>query len=293
MTAGTVLLSDEIVVKITSNPGETFLDHMIQLIESAKRKKSPNEVALTILLSALTFIFIVVVSCLKIFSGYFQLDLTYAVLIAFTVCLIPTTIAGLLSAIGIAGINRLMRCNVLAMSGQAVEAAGDVDIILLDKTGTITFGNRRATAFIPDEGIPEEDLLKACYLTSLEDETTEGRSIYELIKKNHEEITREKAPPLTFIPFSAETCMSGVDYEGLSYRKGAKHAIEKFVGKPLSPKIQKSILEISEKGGTPLLMGRKYEDSRCHFSKRHSQARSSRTILSLSKNGAQDCNDDG
>jgi len=254
VNAGTQVLSDQIKVVITSNPGETFLDQMIGLIESAKRKKTPNEIALTILLSALTFIFILVLIALKVFTIYLHLKLSFTILIAFLVCLIPTTIAGLLSAIGIAGINRLTRRNVLSMSGQAVEAAGDIDVVLLDKTGTITYGNRRAHSLIPEEGVSNEELARACFLSSIKDETTEGRSIIELIEKEYPSILKEKVPILTFIPFSAKERMSGVDFTDGSYRKGAKGAIEKYLDKPFSSKMQDSLNEISQQGGTPLVI---------------------------------------
>ena len=257
VSAGTQVLSDQIKIRITSNPGETFLDQMIELIESAKRKKTPNEIALTILLSALTFIFILILSAMKIFTLYLHLNLSFTVLIAFLVCLIPTTIAGLLSAIGIAGINRLTRRNVLSMSGQAVEAAGDIDVVLLDKTGTITYGNRRAHSLIPDQGISEEELARACFLSSIKDETTEGRSIIELVEKEYSSISKEEEPSLTFIPFSAEERMSGVDFSTGSYRKGAKDAIKKHLGKPFSPKMEDSLNKISQEGGTPLVLASK------------------------------------
>jgi len=214
VTAGCIVLSDEIQVKITSNPGESFLDRMIRLIEGAKRKKTLNEIALTILLSGLTLIFLAMILSFKIFGLYFHLDISIAILVALLICLIPTTIGGLLSAIGIAGINRLMQKNVLAMSGQAVEAAGDVDTLLIDKTGTITLGNRRAHKLIAAPGVSEEEFLKVTLLTSFLDETTEGRSIVELIRKEHPELEIPSSDGRQFIPFSAESRMSGIQRAG-------------------------------------------------------------------------------
>jgi len=227
VTGGTRVLSDQIKVRITSNPGETFLDRMIGLVEGAKRQKTPNEIALTILLSALTIIFLIVLMSLKAYGAYVGVTFSITVLVALLVCLIPTTIGGLLSAIGIAGIDRLVQKNVLAMSGRAVEAAGDVDVLLLDKTGTITLGNRQASTFIPAEGVAEQELAEAAQLSSLADETPEGRSIVVLAKQKYGIRGRElhEIPHATFVPFSAKTRMSGVDYNGTSFRKGAAGAI--------------------------------------------------------------------
>src|SRR5579862_2185905 len=220
VTGGTRVLSDVIKVRITSNPGETFLDRMIGLVEGAKRQKTPNEIALTILLSALTVIFLVVLMALKAYGYYSTVDFTVPVLVALLVCLIPTTIGGLLSAIGIAGIDRLVQKNVLAMSGRAVEAAGDVDVLLLDKTGTITLGNRQATEFIPADGIGEQALAEAAQLSSLADETPEGRSIVVLAKQKYglRGVEIHELPHATFVPFTAQTRMSGLDANGSSYR---------------------------------------------------------------------------
>src|SRR5450432_375878 len=211
VTGGTRVLSDEIKIRITSNPGETFLDRMIGLVEGAKRQKTPNEIALTILLSALTIIFLIVLISMKAFGIYNGVDFSITVLVALLVCLIPTTIGGLLSAIGIAGIDRLVQKNVLAMSGRAVEAAGDVDVLLLDKTGTITLGNRQAVEFFPAPGIAVKDMLDAAQLSSLADETPEGRSIVVLAKEKGVRLRSvQELPHAVFVPFTAQTRMSGV-----------------------------------------------------------------------------------
>src|SRR6202142_473041 len=213
VTGGTCVLSDNLLIRITANPGEGFLDHMISLVEGAKRQKTPNEIALTILLSALTFIFLLVIITLKPFGIYASVGFTITALIALLVCLIPTTIGGLLSAIGIAGIDRLLQRNVLAMSGRAVEAAGDIDVLLLDKTGTITLGNRMASEFIPAPLVAIERLADAAQLASLADETPEGRSIAVLAKEKFNLRGRDIAQPhAQFVPFTAQTRMSGVDF---------------------------------------------------------------------------------
>src|ERR1700723_3724593 len=218
VTGGTKVLSDIIKIQITSNPGETFLDRMITLVEGASRQKTPNEIALTILLSALTLIFLIAMMSLKAFGIASSVDFTIPVLVALLVCLIPTTIGGLLSAIGIAGIDRLVQKNVLAMSGRSVEAAGDVDVLFLDKTGTITIGNRQATDFLPAPGVTKEQLADAAQLASLADETPEGRSVV-VLAKNYGIRAREfsEMPKVTFVPFTAQTRMSGVDMDGTSY----------------------------------------------------------------------------
>src|SRR5437868_5798741 len=230
VTGGTRVLSDCIKVKVTSNPGETFLDRMIALVEGAERQKTPNEIALNILLAGLTIIFLLAVVTLQPFAIYSGSPQTVFVLVSLLVCLIPTTIGGLLSAIGIAGMDRLVQHNVLAMSGRAVEAAGDVHTLLLDKTGTITLGNRQATEFIPLPGISEAQLADAAQLASLADETPEGRSIVVLAKEQYGMRGRTLAPhEAHFIAFTAQTRMSGVDYDGREIRKGAVDAIEKYV----------------------------------------------------------------
>ncbi|MGE5256187.1 MAG: potassium-transporting ATPase subunit KdpB [Hyphomicrobiales bacterium] len=255
VTGGTRVLSDRLVIRVTANPGESFLDHMIHLVEGAQRQKTPNEIALTILLSALTIIFLVVVITLKFFGIYSQANFSVTVLVALLVCLIPTTIGGLLSAIGIAGIDRLVQKNVLAMSGRAAEAAGDVDVLLLDKTGTITLGDRQATEFIPAEGVRAEELADAAQLASLADETPEGRSIVVLAKQYG---LRGRAmlemPAAAFTPFKAETRMSGVDLDGRRIRKGAADAIAQFTGVQLPPSVDDAVARVSRSGGTALVV---------------------------------------
>ena len=258
VTGGTRVLSDQIHVRISSNPGETFLDRMIALVEGAERQKTPNEIALNILLAGLTIIFLLAVVTLQPFAIYSNAPQTIFVLVSLLVCLIPTTIGGLLSAIGIAGMDRLIQHNVLAMSGRAVEAAGDVNTLLLDKTGTITLGNRQATAFIPLEGVNEQELAEAAQLSSLADETPEGRSIVVLAKDKYGLRGRELAShEATFVPFTAQTRMSGVDLDGREIRKGAADAIAKYLAQfsSKSPSDLTAIVErISREGGTPLVV---------------------------------------
>jgi K+-transporting ATPase ATPase B chain len=264
VTGGTRVLSDVIKVRITANPGETFLDRMIGLVEGAKRQKTPNEIALTILLSALTIIFLIVLMSMKAFGIYNGVDFSITVLVALLVCLIPTTIGGLLSAIGIAGIDRLVQKNVLAMSGRAVEAAGDVDVLLLDKTGTITLGNRQAVAFHAAPGILEKDLAASAQLSSLADETPEGRSIAVLAKEKFGLRARDMHElAATFVPFTAQTRMSGVDLHATGteptskLRKGAADAVQKFVqsnGGAFPQAVTNTVDEIARRGGTPLVV---------------------------------------
>jgi K+-transporting ATPase ATPase B chain len=258
VTGGTRVLSDQIQVRISSNPGETFLDRMIALVEGASRQKTPNEIALNILLAGLTIIFLLAVVTLQPFAIYSGAPQTIFVLVSLLVCLIPTTIGGLLSAIGIAGMDRLIQHNVLAMSGRAVEAAGDVNTLLLDKTGTITLGNRQATAFIPLDGVNEQELAEAAQLSSLADETPEGRSIVVLAKEKYGLRGRDLAShEATFVPFTAQTRMSGVDLDGREIRKGAADAIEKYLAQFSSktPADLTAIVErISREGGTPLVV---------------------------------------
>jgi K+-transporting ATPase ATPase B chain len=255
VTGGTRVLSDQIKVRVTADPGESFLDRMIRLVEGARRQKTPNEIALTILLSAMTIIFLVVIITLKPLGLYSGMSLTITVLVALLVCLIPTTIGGLLSAIGIAGIDRMVQKNVLAMSGRAVEAAGDVDVLLLDKTGTITLGDRQATRFIPASGIRVEELADAAQLASLADETPEGRSIVVLAKKyGLRGRSLSEMPNARFQAFSAQTRMSGVDLKEKQIRKGAADAIQGFLGHPLPPEVQDAVDSVSMSGGTPLLV---------------------------------------
>ena len=255
VTGGTRVLSDEIKIRITCNPGEGFLDRMISLVEGASRQKTPNELALTILLAALTIVFLLAVVTLKPLGIYSGVTFSNSVLIALLVCLIPTTIGGLLSAIGIAGMDRLLQRNVLAMSGRAVEAAGDVDVLLLDKTGTITLGNRQATAFLPASGVTEQELADAAQLASLADETPEGRSIV-VLAKNFGIREREihELSGAQFVPFTAQTRMSGVNYEGQQIRKGAAMAVKQFLGGNLPVAVENAVENISRSGGTPLVV---------------------------------------
>jgi K+-transporting ATPase ATPase B chain len=258
VTGGTRVLSDQIKVKITSNPGETFLDRMIALVEGAERQKTPNEIALNILLAGLTIVFLLAVVTLQPFAIYSGAPQTIFVLVSLLVCLIPTTIGGLLSAIGIAGMDRLVQHNVLAMSGRAVEAAGDVNTLLLDKTGTITLGNRQASRFVPAPGVSEAELADAAQLSSLADETPEGRSIVVLAKEKYNlrgrELHDHKAE---FVPFTAQTRMSGVNLNGFQIRKGAIDAIERFVQENsgvFSPEVRALVDEIARAGSTPLVV---------------------------------------
>jgi K+-transporting ATPase ATPase B chain len=264
VTGGTRVLSDWLVVRITTNPGETFLDRMISMVEGASRQKTPNEIALNILLAALTIIFLLACATLLPFSLFSVqaagqgAPITVTVLVALLVCLIPTTIGGLLSAIGIAGMDRMIQANVIAMSGRAVEAAGDVDVLLLDKTGTITLGNRQATTFIPADGEGPELLANAAQLASLADETPEGRSIVVLAKEQYgireRDIHTLKAE---FVPFTAQTRMSGVNLNGQQIRKGAADAIEAYVkqqGGQFPPAVRETVDTISRQGGTPLVV---------------------------------------
>ena len=258
VTGGTKVLSDRIVVEITQLPGESFLDRMIALVEGASRRKTPNEIALGILLAGLTLIFLIVVITLRPFAEFADTNISIATLIALLVALIPTTIGALLSAIGIAGMDRLVRRNVLALSGRSVEASGDVDVLLLDKTGTITLGNREATEFMPMPGVEESALAEAAQVASLADETPEGRSIVVLAKQYG---IREHSfdASANFVPFSAETRMSGVDLDGSRLRKGAGDAIINFVaaeGGQAPPELKSVVDRVASEGGTPLAVAR-------------------------------------
>jgi K+-transporting ATPase ATPase B chain len=258
VTGGTRVLSDMIKVRISSNPGETFLDRMIALVEGAERQKTPNEIALNILLAGLTIIFLLAVATLQPFAMYSAAPQSVFVLIALLVCLIPTTIGGLLSAIGIAGMDRLVQHNVLAMSGRAVEAAGDVNTLLLDKTGTITLGNRQASDFIAAPGVSNAELADAAQLSSLPDETPEGRSIVVLAKERFGLRGREMSElHAEFVPFSALTRMSGIDVDGRMIRKGATDAIAKFIeqnGGTMPSEVREAVDVIARAGGTPLVV---------------------------------------
>lgn len=269
VTGGTTVLSDWIVVRITSEAGESFLDKMIAMVEGASRKKTPNEIALQIFLVALSIIFILVTVSLYTYSIFsakqagIDNPTSVTTLVALLVCLAPTTIGALLSAIGIAGMSRLNQANVLAMSGRAIEAAGDVDILMLDKTGTITLGNRKANAFIPVDGVSEQDLADAAQLSSLADETPEGRSVVILAKEKFNIRGRELSDKnMTFIPFTAKTRMSGVDYDGNEIRKGAADTMEKYVtesGGIYSEECDRIVKEIANKGGTPLVVAKNHK----------------------------------
>jgi len=264
VTGGTRVLSDWIIVRIMANPGETFIDRMIAMVEGAKRQKTPNEIALTILLVALTLVFLLATVTLLPYSIYsvavakLGTPITLTALVALLVCLIPTTIGGLLSAISVAGMSRMMQANVIATSGRAVEAAGDVDVLLLDKTGTITLGNRQACAFIPAPGVTEEELADVAQLASLADETPEGRSVVVLAKQRFNLRERDlRSLAATFVPFSAHTRMSGVDIGTRQVRKGAPSAIQKHVeasGQVFPKSILTTVQEVSRRGSTPLLV---------------------------------------
>ncbi|MEM8522784.1 potassium-transporting ATPase subunit KdpB [Flavobacterium sp. PL12] len=254
VTGGTKVLSDRIVVEVTNEPGESFLDKMIALVEGASRQKTPNEIALTILLAGFTLVFIIVCVTLKPLADYSNVNITIASFIALFVCLIPTTIGGLLSAIGIAGMDRALRANVITKSGRAVETAGDIDVLLLDKTGTITIGNRKATHFYPAPGILEEQLIKAAFLSSISDETPEGKSIVELSKIDPLTFQNSNAQ---FIEFTAETRSSGINFDTTRIRKGATDAIKNMVtnaGNPFPTALLDQVKVIAENGGTPLVV---------------------------------------
>ncbi len=261
VTGGTRVLSDWIKVEAKSDPGESFLDRMIALVEGANRQKTPNEIALNILISGLTIVFMLVIISLQPYAIYSGAPQSTTILVALLVCLIPTTIGGLLSAIGIAGMDRLVQRNVLAMSGRAVEAAGDVDVLLLDKTGTITLGNRQASEFVPVPGINIRDLADAAQLSSLADETPEGRSIVVLAKEKYGLRGREIADSQAeFIPFTAQTRMSGVNLDGMEIRKGAAESVVKYVrtnGGSIPPQLEEIVSGIARSGGTPLVVARK------------------------------------
>jgi K+-transporting ATPase ATPase B chain len=264
VTGGTRVISDWLIVRITANPGETFLDRMIAMVEGARRQKTPNEIALDILLAKLTIVFLLATVTLLSFSVYAVTTtgqgtpVTLTVLVALLVCLIPTTIGGLLSAIGIAGMDRMIQANVIATSGRAVEAAGDVDVLLLDKTGTITLGNRQASAFLPAPGVTEAELADAAQIASLADETPEGRSIVVLAKERFNLRGRDvNALGATFIPFSAHTRMSGVDVDGHQIRKGASDAIAKYMdqrGSRVPPEVMRAVEDVARQGATPLVV---------------------------------------
>ena len=289
VTGGTKVLSDWVKIRITSNPGETFLDRMIALVEGATRQKTPNEIALSILLSGLTIVFLLAVVTLQPFAIYSKAPQTVFVLVSLLVCLIPTTIGGLLSAIGIAGMDRLVQYNVLAMSGRAVEAAGDVNTLLLDKTGTITLGNRQATEFIPAPDVTAERLADAAQLASLSDETPEGRSIVVLAKEKYNLRGRDLGGiHAEFVPFSAQTRMSGVNLPGMRIRKGSVDAIARFLedqGSSLPKKVRDNVEEIRTRRRNSAGCGRKFDGARRDLSQRHREGRSQRSSRSPSRHG--------
>src|ERR1700761_1644553 len=258
VTGGTKVLSDKIKVKVTTEPGESFLDKMIALVEGTSRQKTPNEIALTILLASFTLIFLIVCVTLKPFADYAQTPITVAAFVSLFVCLIPTTIGGLLSAIGIAGMDRALRANVITKSGKAVETAGDLDTLLLDKTGTITIGNRKATNFYPADGVNETEFIKACVLSSLADETPEGKSIVELAGQNKSMAVVNAPEGSVFIKFTAETRSSGLDTpDGTRVRKGAFDSIRNLAAKaghPFPKETEEQVKVISSNGGTPLVV---------------------------------------
>ncbi len=256
VTGGTRVLSDRIVVRITAKPGETFLDRMISLVEGASRQKTPNEIALNILLAGLTIIFLLATVTLQPFAIYSHGEQKIVVLVALLVCLIPTTIGALLSAIGIAGMDRLVQRNVLAMSGRAVEAAGDCSTLLLDKTGTITYGNRQAAAFVPMPGVTEAEVASSALLSSLADETPEGRSIVVLAEERYG-LEAKEIPGAELVPFTAQTRMSGLDFEGRQVRKGAADSVKKYVqaeGGTVPDELDAAVEDIATQGGTPLVV---------------------------------------
>ncbi len=255
VTGGTTIVSDWLLVRVTAKPGETFLDKMIALVEGAKRQKTPNEIALDILLASLTLVFLFVVVTLPFFAAWSDTTIPVVYLVALFVTLIPTTIGGLLSAIGIAGMDRLVKANVIAKSGRAVEAAGDIDVLLLDKTGTITFGNRMASEFVPVAGVSVRELAEAAYLSSLADDTAEGRSIVELAEKQFG--FQRPAGVGTFVPFTAQTRMSGVDMpNGERIRKGAADSVIRHLGQSAPADLETAVKRIANAGGTPLVVAR-------------------------------------
>ena len=288
------MLSDWIKIQITAEPGEGFIDRMIRLVEGAERQKTPNEIALSLLLVKFTIIFLMVIVALQPFAIYAGNRVSDAVLIALFVCLIPTTIGGLLSAIGIAGMDRLVQRNVLAMSGRAVEAAGDVSALLLDKTGTITLGNRQAVAFIPAPGVDERELAEIAQMASLADETPEGRSIVVLAKERfnlrEHELMEAHAQ---FVPFTAQTRMSGVDIDGSEIRKGAVDAIRGWSGQELPPTLDEEVERISRAGGTPLAVAEGSRPDGRGRAEGHHQGRPGRAVRPAPADGHPHRDDHG
>ena len=295
VTGGTRVISDSLTIRATSSPGESFLDRMINMVEGAKRQKTPNEIALNILLAAMTIVFLLASATLVPFSEYSVVSagkgtpISLAVVVALLVCLIPTTIGGLLSAIGIAGMDRMIQANVIATSGRAVEAAGDIDVLLLDKTGTITLGNRQAVEFVPAEGVTTEQLADAAQLSSLSDETPEGRSIVVLAKtayglrgRNVEELRAK------FVPFSARTRMSGVDLDGREIRKGAVDAMENYVKEQhgeFPRSLKEQVNRIANLGGTPLVVAEGKKSFGRDLSQGHCERWNTRAIFPVTTDG--------
>ena len=295
VTGGTRVISDWIKVRVTSDPGHSFLDRMIALVEGAERQKTPNEIALNILLAVLTFVFLLVVVTIQPFAYYAGTEIPIPVLVALLVCLIPTTIGALISAIGIAGMDRLVQHNVLAISGRAVEAAGDVNTLLLDKTGTITLGNRQATEFLPLPGISEAELADAAQLASLADETPEGRSIVVLAKERYQLRGRELADKSSaFVPFTAQTRMSGIDLDGRQIRKGAADAVTAYVttlGGVVPAELRVLVDRIARSGGTPLVVAGAPPCTGRHPAEGHRQGWDAAPIRRLACDGRQNRDD--
>ena len=290
VTGGTRLLSDRLVVEVTQEPGKSFLERMIALVEGAERRKTPNEIALNILLAGLTITFLVAVVTLRPYGLYAHTSLSQTVLIALLVALIPTTIGALLSAIGIAGMDRLVQRNVLAMSGRAVEASGDVDVLLLDKTGTITLGNRQAAEFIPAPGVEERELAEVAQLASLADETPEGRSIVVLAKDRFNLRERSlEGEDVEFVPFTAVTRMSGVNLDGSMIRKGAADAVREFVaehgGLATPPEVDAAVQRIAEQGGTPSCGRQERRGARRDPPQGHREGRAARALRRHAEDG--------
>ncbi len=297
VTGGTRVISDWIKVRVTSDPGHTFLDRMIALVEGAERQKTPNEIALNILLAVLTLVFLLVVVTIQPLANYAGTEIPVPVLVALLVCLIPTTIGALISAIGIAGMDRLVQHNVLAMSGRAVEAAGDVSTLLLDKTGTITLGNRQATEFLPLPDVTEAELADAAQLASLADETPEGRSIVVLAKERYRLRGRDLAERgSAFVPFSAQTRMSGVNLDGREIRKGAADAVAQYVascGGAVPPELEVLVDRIATSGGTPLVVAERHRPLGVIHLKDVVKGGMRAAIRRLARHGHQDRHDYG
>ena len=292
VTGGTTVVSDWLKIRIVAEPGHSFLDKMIALVEGASRQKTPNEIALNTLLIVLTVIFLIVVITLYPFAAYLGVNIPVSWAVALTVCLIPTTIGGLLSAIGIAGMDRVTRFNVIALSGKAVEACGDVDTMILDKTGTITYGNRLAAEFYPVNWVTKEDLIHYSVLCSLMDETPEGKSTVDLGRQMGCELSEEIKEQMSFVEFTAQTKMSGVDMtDGTVVRKGASEAIKTFVreqGGKIPEDLEEIVTRVSNLGGTPLTVCVGPENTWCDLFKGHGKARTLRALCKAARDRDQD-----